>query len=44
MLYNLMRYFDVIFLSDVNSSIGPKISDADTNVYIKSPKMKEDQG
>jgi len=28
--YNLMRYFDVILLSDVISSIGPKISDADT--------------
>jgi len=29
-LYNLMCYFDVILLSDVISSIGPKISDADT--------------
>ena len=28
--YNLMCYFDVILLSDVISSIGPKISDADT--------------
>ena len=27
-----MRYFDVILLSDVISSIGPKISDCDTNV------------
>jgi len=26
-----MCYFDVILLSDVISSIGPKISDADTN-------------
>ena len=25
-----MRYFDVIFLSDVNSSIGSNISEADT--------------
>jgi len=25
-----MRYFDVIILSDVISSIGPKISDCDT--------------
>jgi len=29
-LYNLMCYFDVILLSDVISSIGPKISDTDT--------------
>jgi len=29
-LYNLMCYFDVILLSDVISSIGPKISNADT--------------
>jgi len=28
--YNLMCYFDVILLIDVISSIGPKISDADT--------------
>jgi len=27
-----MCYFDVILLSDVISSIGPKISDADTNI------------
>jgi len=30
-----MCYFDVILLSDVISSIGPKISDADTiMVYV----------
>ena len=27
-----MGYFDVLFLDDVISAIGPKISDADTNV------------
>jgi len=27
--HNLMRYFDVIFLSDIISSIGPKFSDCD---------------
>jgi len=33
--YNLIRYFDVILLSDVISSIGPKITDADTHsTYI----------
>jgi len=29
-----MCYFDVILLSDVMSSIGPKISDADTYINI----------
>jgi len=29
-----MRYFDVIFLSDVISSIGPTISDAETIIII----------
>ena len=29
-----MCYFDVILLSDVISSIGPKISDADTLIVI----------
>jgi len=28
-----MCYFDVVLLSDVISSIGPKVSDADT--YVK---------
>jgi len=32
-----MFYFDVILLSDVISSIGPKISDADT--YISLPTI-----
>jgi len=32
--YNLMCYFDVILLSDVISSIRPKISDADTYAKI----------
>jgi len=34
-----MFYFDVILLSDVISSIGPKISDADTNVQDKDKKV-----
>ena len=34
-LYFLMCYFDVILLSDVISSIGPKISDADTFILYK---------
>ena len=38
-----MCYFDVILLSDVISSIGPKISDADTYVHpIYSSKIGYD--
>ena len=29
-----MRYFDVIFMSDVISFIGPKITDCDTYVML----------
>ena len=37
--YNLTCYFDVIFLSDVISSIGPKISDADTSMITRGIKF-----
>jgi len=37
---NLISYFDVILLSDVISSIGPKLSDCDTYVSTVYRGMK----